>query len=514
MPHDADSRFMAVRAIRKKLEERITAFRRATRANVAMIFGLSLVPLAVAAGTGLDYSRGMLVHAQLITALDAAGLAVGATPGLTQSQMQALAQQYFNANYKLDSSFGTPTPVAVSVSGQSVTVSTSNVMPTTLMNLVGFHNFTVAASSTVVWGQQKLWVSLVLDNTGSMTQKDGSGVSKISALQTATHSLLTMLQNAAQSGGAGSVQVAIVPFARNVKIGTSYANALWLSWTDWLAAPTPAPSSSVGPGSNCPYSDNSNGFHCQKNPTNGSSSTNTIPSSGSYSGYICPSDNAVGHYYNGCWTSVSNGHGSYTHTWTTNNKSTWGGCVTDRTQDYDTTNTTPSTTNGATLMVAENSPSCVSAPLLPLGYNWTTLNNAVDAMVANGSTNQTIGLAWGWQAQTQGVPLTPPALPDNTQQVMILLSDGLNTQDRWYGDGSNQSTQVDNRMAAACTNLKRAGVVVYTVFVDLNGTQGNSSVLQNCASDPSKYFDLTSSNQIIATFQAIGQQITNLRVSL
>ena len=176
-------------------------------------------------------------------------------------------------------------------------------------------------------------------------------------------------------------------------------------------------------------------------------------------------------------------------------------------------NTVPSAGTPNTMLVADNSPSCVSAAILPLGYNWTTLSNEVDAMVANGSTNQTIGLAWGWQTQTQGVPFNPPALPANTQQVIILLSDGLNTQDRWYGNGSDQSTDVDSRMAAACTNVKAANIVVYAVFVDLNGTQGNSSVLQNCASDSSKYFDLTNSNQIITTFQAIGQQITNLRIS-
>ncbi len=375
-----------------------------------MIFGLSLVPLTLAAGTGLDYSRGMLVHAQLITALDAAALAVGGTPGLTQTQMQTLAQQYFNANYKIDPSFGTPTTVSVVVSGQSVKVSCSNPMPTTLMNLAGFHSLNIVASSTVVWGQQKLWVSLVLDNTGSMTQTDKTGVSKISALKTATHSLLTMLQNAAQSGGAGSVQADIVPFARDVKIGTSYASATWLDWTDWSAAPTPAPATNVGPGSPCPYTTSKNGFLCQTTPTNGSSSTTTIPNSGTYKGYICPSGNSVGHYYNGCWTSISK-NTTYTHNWTVNNKSTWGGCVTDRAQDYDTKNTTPIVGTVATMMVAENSPSCVSAALLPLGYNWTTLNSEVDAMVANGSTNQTIGLVWGWQAQTQGVPLSAPIQP-------------------------------------------------------------------------------------------------------
>jgi hypothetical protein len=89
----------------------------------------------------------------------------------------------------------------------------------------------------------------------------------------------------------------------------------------------------------------------------------------------------------------------------------------------------------------------------------------------------------------------------------------LNTQDRWYGDGSNQSASVDTRMALACTNAKAWGYTVYTVFVDLNGTQGNSTVLQNCATDSTKYFDLTSADQIVSTFNQIGEQITNLRVS-
>ncbi len=104
-----------------------------------MIFGISLIPLTLAAGTGLDYSRAMLVHAQLITALDAAGLAVGASPGLSLTQQQTLAQQYFNANYMLDnSSYGTPTAVSVTANSQQVTVSTSDPMPTTLMQIAGF----------------------------------------------------------------------------------------------------------------------------------------------------------------------------------------------------------------------------------------------------------------------------------------------------------------------------------------------------------------------------------------
>ena len=92
---------------------RMIGFARARRGNVAMIFALSLIPIAIAAGAGLDLGRAMVVRARLAEALDAAGLAVGATTGLTQSQEQTLAQQYFNANYTANSTFGIPASVTV-----------------------------------------------------------------------------------------------------------------------------------------------------------------------------------------------------------------------------------------------------------------------------------------------------------------------------------------------------------------------------------------------------------------
>ncbi|MGZ5926318.1 MAG: hypothetical protein ACXWLJ_06540, partial [Rhizomicrobium sp.] len=210
---------------------------------------------------------------------------------------------------------------------------------------------------------------------------------------------------------------------------------------------------------------------------------------------------------------------NFTHTWVPLNHSYWGGCVMDRDQDDDVNDVTP-----GTKFPAENSQSCAVATVMSLNYTWDSTTDTspgknqnlswkIDSMVANGGTNQTIGLAHGMQVQMTGDPYNAPALPANTTRYIILLSDGLNTMDRWYGDGSNQSTQVDARMALACTNAKNQGFVVYTLFVDLNGTQGNSTVLRNCASDSSKYYDLTQSSQIVTAFNQIADQITNLRVS-
>ena len=47
-------RGMATRFAASKIVKRAAGFRRSTRAHVAMIFGLALVPLTIAAGTGLD----------------------------------------------------------------------------------------------------------------------------------------------------------------------------------------------------------------------------------------------------------------------------------------------------------------------------------------------------------------------------------------------------------------------------------------------------------------------------
>jgi Flp pilus assembly protein TadG len=164
---------------------------RCTRASTAIVVALALVPIVIGAGTGVDLGRAMVVRTRLAEALDAAGLAVGASKGLTQVQMQTLAQNYFNANYNVSSSFGTPGPVVVAIGTNTVTVSDNVPMPTVLMRAIGLNSLNVAYTSQVTWGQTQLWISLVLDNTGSMTQKDINGISKISALQTAATQLLS-----------------------------------------------------------------------------------------------------------------------------------------------------------------------------------------------------------------------------------------------------------------------------------------------------------------------------------
>jgi hypothetical protein len=126
-----------------------------------------------------------------------------------------------------------------------------------------------------------------------------------------------------------------------------------------------------------------------------------------------------------------------------------------------------------------------------------------------GTTNQTIGLQWGFQSLTS-LPFTIPAFEANYKysHVVILLTDGLNTQNRF---SSNQSS-IDARTQKACDNIKAAGMTIYAVQVNTDGDP-TSTMLQNCASGSDKFFLLTSSTAIVTTFNQIGTALSNLRVA-
>src|SRR5206468_9427161 len=92
--------------------------------------------------------------------------------------------------------------------------------------------------------------------------------------------------------------------------------------------------------------------------------------------------------------------------------------------------------------------------------------------------------------------------------VIILMSDGLNTQNRWTTD----QTTIDTRQATLCSNVKAAGITLYTIHVNTDGDP-TSTVLQNCASGSDKFFTVTSSSGIGTVFSQIGTNLAKLRIA-
>ncbi|MFL6798941.1 MAG: VWA domain-containing protein [Xanthobacteraceae bacterium] len=438
----------------RRLRHALRAFRASPDGNVVLTFAVALIPLIGFVGAAVDYSRGNSDKAALQAALDATALILSKNAGsLTQSQMTQQATNDFNALFtRTDVSGLTLTPTYTTSGGSQLLLTATGTVPTTFMKVMGVSTMTISTSSTVRWGNSRLRVALVLDNTGSMAS---SG--KMTALKSAAKNLLTQLKNAATQNG--DVYVSIIPFSKDVNADPVNYNQTWVKWS----------------GATDTWDEN-----------NGTCT--------SYSGHSTPQTKSA------CLN--KNGH------WTADNHNTWNGCVTDRDQSYDTTNTAPVTGTPATLFPAEQYASC-PVPLMGLSYDWTALSNKIDAMQPNGNTNQAIGLQWGFQSLTSA-PFTIPPLDPNYQynQVIILLTDGLNTQDRWYLD----QPSIDARQKITCDNVKAAGITVYTVQVNTSGDP-TSTLLQNCASSSDKFFLLTSSTQIVTTFDQIGTALSRLRVA-
>ena len=430
------------------------------RGGVAPMFALAVIPIFGLVGASIDYSRANSARAGLQAALDATSLAMAKlAPTLTEAQLKSQTEAYFKALFNHpEVTLTGVTPNYTTSGGSKLTISASVTMNTAFMTVIGYPSLNIGSTSTVKWGMNRLRVALALDNTGSM-QDDN----KIGALKTATKSLLSQLKAAATTNG--DVYVSIIPFSRNVNakdIGTHTSN--WIRWTKT--------------GTETDSWDDNNG-DC--------------------------SNSGWGWGWGG-WTKYScTGNGG---TWTTNNHNTWNGCIMDRDQNYDVTNTAPSTGTPATLFPAQQYSSC-PVEMMGLSYDWTALNAKVDAMYAAGNTNQGIGLAWAWQSLTAS-PFTIPAKDSNYQysDIIILMSDGLNTQNRWTTD---QQT-IDDRQATMCANVKAAGITLYTIHVNTDNDP-TSTVLKNCASGTDKFYTVTSSGQISTVFTQIGTNLSKLRIA-
>jgi len=433
----------------------------ANQGNIAVIFAIACVPLISFIGAAIDYSRANKARSSMQAALDSTALMVAKdmSQGLiTTSQINATAQSYFAALYTdkdaqsvtISATYTAPN----SSTGSTIQVNGSGSVTTDFMKVAGFPHLDFNTGSTAAWGSVRMRVAMALDNTGSMGM-DG----KMPALKTASKNLIDQLSALAKNPG--DIYISIIPFAKDVNVGASNYNQNWIDWTAW----DHANQTCSGGGGNGNGNGNGNGGNGSGPPP----------------------------------TCVPKNH------------NTWTGCVWDRDQNYDTLNTAPVASNPPTLFPAEQWSACPIA-LMPLSYDWTGLKSLVDSMTPNGNTNQAIGMAWAWQSLAQTSPLNAPAKDPNYtyKDAIILLSDGLNTQDRWYSDAAS----IDARQKILCDNAKAAGITIYTIQVNTGSpADPTSAVLQYCASGADKFYLITTASQTVTAFNSIGTSLSKLRVA-
>jgi hypothetical protein len=181
---------------------------------------------------------------------------------------------------------------------------------------------------------------------------------------------------------------------------------------------------------------------------------------------------------------------------------------------------------------------CTTKPVLPLSTDKATVKAKINEMAAKGMTSIGEGAAWGWRMLSPGAPFTEGRAydADENQKVLVLMTDGQNTYTpnstflkSQYGlfgfvargqlgttstNSSTLTSAMDTRTLQTCTNMKAAGVIVYTVAFQIPGDEaGALTLLQNCATDSDKYFAPNTEADLLNAFNAIGKDISMLRIS-
>lgn len=398
----------------------LSRFRRETRANVAVIFSLALVPLFAMIGGAVDYSRATKVQARLQAALDAASLAVAKdSRRLGATDLQAAANRAFAGNFTADGDTRL-NALRLTKDGNTIRLEIDGRVLTSVSTAVGIDSIPVYVVSQTTWNEPRIEIALVLDNTGSM---GWSG--KMEALKKAARDLIDELE--ATRVSTDQVKIGIVPFDTQVNIGTAFRDENWLRFDG-----------------------------------------------------------------TGLSSSVVTTRGA------------WQGCLTDRDQPADTNDAAP--TSDPTRYRGVKCATGSLAAVQPMTTNFAPLRTTINAMQPSGNTNLTIGVQMGLAVMSSGVPFSQTGTEADILRYMIVLTDGDNTQSRY----STSSTQIDARSTMACNAVKAAGITVFTVRV----IEGNQTLLRNCASDPSMYFNVTSSSGIGDAFKAITSMIKRMRLSV
>lgn len=515
---------------------RILRFVRDRRGNVAIIFALSLLPLALLTGGVVDYSQAMSARTRLAQALDAAALAVGVDPTITDAEAIDLANDFIAANYP-SHEVGVVQNLAILLDEQSDTVLISGeaAVTTIMLGLIGIHELTVSWESEVQRARQRLELVMVLDNTGSMYG------SKLRDLKDAADLLTELLFAAAED--ADDVQIGLVPFAATVNVGTQYERAWWLD---------PDGESPV-------HAEWAGGTEVE---------VETVTCTGR-------------RWRRRCTTTTETYSANHWDLFDDLRYESWDGCVEARAIPMDIDNTEPSAGDPDTLFVPYFSPDepdddydysnnymdddvsgdtderlrnipkydngtvdwangpnrrCTTDPITPLTNSEQTVLNAISAMDANGTTNIPQGVGWGIRTISPEEPFTEGVDwdDDDVIKAMVILTDGENvmygrstdlrsdygaygfSRDGRLGTTSSSTSTLgdalDERLEAACDEAKDLGIRVYSITFQVNDS-GTRSLMEACASSPSLYFNSPSGEALEDAFEMIAGDLSNLRLS-
>lgn len=494
---------------------------RARRGAIAPIFALLLPVLLAVVGGAADYAAAIARQARLQNVLDAAALAATRRITLTSTQAEAAAiiRGYLDAH--LSFAGQVTFDVQINTPNRSLKVTAAYQYPAVLLPVIGIKAVPVGALAASQLGRSYLELALVLDNSGSMAG------SRISAARSAANDLMRKVLDMAYTPG--DVQVALVPFASMVNVGTGNAGASWMD------------TNALSPIHSENFSTPSNRFTllrsmkgvtwggCVETRPSPHDVTDAAPSTGTPATLFVPSF-APDEPDEGNWSGYYNSYIDDNCTGQT------GGSALQRQErvcKYSGTTPDTSLANGT-----RRGPNqlCDSNPIVPLNHNVATLAAAITAMPAYGGTNLVEAVTWGWRVLSPEPPFTEGRAYSDplNRKIIVLMTDGANDiiginniNNSFYSSfgfaaagrlgttSSNKATliaRMNEKTLQACANAKAAGILIYTVAFYVTDSTA-LSILSQCASNPGMALVANSETALTDAFSEIGNQIKRLRLT-
>lgn len=503
--------------------------RQCNRGNVAMIFGLALLPILAAAGSAVDITRALQVKARLNSALDAAGLAAGKKLDASNAVITQTAQDYFNANYPA-AALGVPGTLSVTITPTAVKLNVTAAVDTTIMRIVGFNQLNVSSSNEISRAVTGLEVALALDNTGSMAG------TKLANLKSASHDLIDILFG--NETMPAHLKVSLVPFAAGVNVGPLF-NPAWLDMAGQSSIHGENFNFTAGQTLWTLYNNitNRNWNGCVMERPNGLDEQDVPPTPGSPDTYFVP------------WFAPDEPNGSspsYSNSYLPDGSFPSGTSAAAKqrsTVKYPSTGVAISSSVSASRGPDYN---CQGTRIItPLTNDRQLLENEIDAMTAAHLTHIPIGLAWAWRTLSPGAPYMQGDLytKKDTIKALVLMTDGENTISAasnhnlstftgygylsqaaaHYGDASintqsEAQAELDKKTARLCNSIKAANsdpsnpIRVYTIAFQVSDP-ATLAMLKTCASSPSQFFASSSAAALATAFKTIASELTQLRIS-
>jgi hypothetical protein len=150
---------------------------------------------------------------------------------------------------------------------------------------------------------------------------------------------------------------------------------------------------------------------------------------------------------------------------------------------------------------------------MPLSTDKSALKNRITAFAASGSTAGHLGTAWAWYLLSPewSSVFTGTAAPKaygtpKLRKIAVLMTDG--EYNLYYSSGQGDST---TQARTLCTNMKAAGVEVFTVGFMLD-TDISKETMRQCASSEDKAFLAENGQQLADAFRAIAYKLVPIHL--